>query len=132
MTGDEHPERVGYVSFVVRCVPRVDREEFCNIGVVLYSQMADFLAVAHDVPSARLAALAPDLDLDAVLGALATMDAVCRGDASAGPLAAATRRERFGWLSAPRSTVVQPGPVHGGLTHDPAAELTRLLAHLVG
>ena len=121
-----------YQYVVLRCVPRVDREEFCNIGVVLYSQMADYLAIAHDVPSPRLATFAPDLDVDVVLGALSTMDAVCRGDASAGPLAAATRRERFGWLSAPRSTVVQPGPVHGGLTHDPAAELTRLLALLVG
>jgi hypothetical protein len=124
-------ERVGFTYFVVRCVPRVDREEFCNVGVVLYSQMADFLRLAHAVPTARLAALAPDLDVDDVASALATIDAVCRGDAAAGPIAGASLRERYGWLAAPRSTVVQPGPAHGGVTDDPAAELARLLAVLV-
>jgi hypothetical protein len=123
----------GFEYFAVRCVPRVDREEFLNVGVVLYSQPAGFLAAAFDVDRARLARLWPDLDLEAVCAALDTIEAVCRGDGDAGGRAAAgTLTERFGWLAAPRSTVIQPGPVHGGLTDDPAAQLAHLLAALVG
>lgn len=119
--------------FAVRCVPRVDREEFLNVGVVLYSQPAGFLAAAFDVDRDRLAGLWPALDIEVVCAALDTIDAVCRGDSDAGGRpASGTLTERFGWLAAPRSTVVQPGPVHGGQTDDPAAQLTHLLAALVG
>jgi hypothetical protein len=123
----------GFEYFVVRCVPRVDREEFLNVGVVLYSQPAGFLAAAFNADRARLANLWPDLDVEAVCAALDTIDAVCRGDRDAGGRAAGgTLTERFGWLAAPRSTVVQPGPVHGGQTDDPPAHLARLLDTLVG
>ena len=123
----------GFEYFVVRCVPRVDREEFVNVGVVLYSQPAGFLAAAFDVDRARLARLWPDLDVEEMCAALETIEAVCRGDGDAGGRAATgTPTERFGWLAAPRSTVIQPGPVHGGLTDDPAAQLVHLLAALVG
>ena len=126
------PERLGFSYFVLRCVPRVDRGEFVNVGVVLYSQMADFLGAAAQVTPARLSAFSPGLDVDAVSASLRTIEAVCRGDATAGPAAAERLGPRFGWLAAPRSTVVQPGPVHGGVTDDPAAQLAHLLSALVG
>ena len=116
---------------VLRCVPRVDREEFLNVGVVLHCQQADFLEARCHVDTERLTAFAPDLDLDAVRSALATVEAVCRGDESAGAAGRTPLGTRFGFLSAPRSTVVQPGPIHGGLTTDPAGQLGHLLDRLV-
>ncbi|MDF2091969.1 DUF3037 domain-containing protein [Knoellia sp. 3-2P3] len=122
----------GYQYVVLRCVPRVEREEFVNVGVVLYSQAADFLAARYEVDEARLRALAPDLDTAEVADALETVCQVCRGVTGGGLPDLGGLGRRFGWLSAPRSTVVQPGPVHGGLAADPAAELERLVARLVG
>jgi hypothetical protein len=116
---------------VLRCVPRVDREEFVNVGVVLYCQEADFLAAGCHVDRDRLAALSGAVDVDAGRAALHTVEAVCRGDASTGEAGRAPMGTRFGFLKAPRSTVVQPGPVHGGTTEDPAAELDHLLERLV-
>jgi hypothetical protein len=121
---------LGFQYVVLRCVPRVDREEFVNVGVVLYCQAADYLAVAGHLDRARLAALF-DVDPAAVESALAAVDAVCRGEESAGAAGRAPLGTRFGFLAAPRSTVVQPGPVHGGLTTDPAAELAHLLQTVV-
>ena len=123
---------VGYQYVVLRCVPRVDREEFINVGVVLYSQATDFLGCAFLVDPERLGTLAPDVDLPSVDAALATIGAICRGEKAPGRPCLDGLGQRFGWLAAPRSTVVQPGPVHGGLTSDPPAELERLLACLVG
>lgn len=120
----------GFQYVVLRCVPRVDREEFVNVGVVLYCQAQGFLAAAHHVDASRLTALF-DVDPAAVESALAAVDAVCRGEETAGPAGRAPLGTRFGFLAAPRSTVVQPGPVHGGLTTDPAAELAHLLDALV-
>ena len=122
---------MGFQYVVLRCVPRVDREEFVNVGVVLYCQDADFLASASYVDEARVQALSGAVDVGAVRSALTAVEAVCRGDASAGAAGRAVLGTRFGFLSAPRSTVVQPGPIHGGLTSDPAAELERLLTTLV-
>ncbi len=123
--------RHGYQYVVLRCVPRVDREEFVNVGVVLYCQAADFLAARCHVDRARVAALAADVDLEAVCSALAAVEAVCRGDASAGAAGRAALGTRFGFVKAPRSTVLQPGPVHGGTTEDPDAQLDALVARLV-
>ncbi len=124
--------RVGFQYVVLRCVPRVDREEFVNLGVVVYSQQADFLGCAAHVDEDRLRAVDPGLDLEAVRSALATIEHVCAGEAAAGDAAGAPMTQRFGFLSAPRSTVVQPGPIHGGTTTDPHAELARLVDRLVG
>jgi hypothetical protein len=121
-----------YQYVVLRCVPRVEREEFVNVGVVVYCQAEDFLAARWQVSADRLAALAPGVDVDAVCDGLAFVDAVCRADETAGSVAGKDLGTRFGFLKAPRSTVVQPGPVHGGLTAEPAAELERLLETLVG
>lgn len=122
----------GFQYAVLRCVPRVDREEFVNVGVVLYCQQADFLDCASRVDEARLAVLAPQADVEAVRSALSAITAVCRGEPSAQAAGRAPLGTRFGFLSAPRSTVVQPGPIHGGLTSDPAGQLARLLDSLVG
>lgn len=125
------PQLVSFEYFVVRCVPRVDREEFLNVGVVLYSQEQRFLEAACRVDPERLRTLAPEVDLEDVNAYLETIAAICRGDQAAGPAADLGPRQRFEWLSAPRSTVVQPGPVHSGLTKDPGAELQHLLETLV-
>lgn len=123
--------RVPFQYVVLRCVPRVDREEFVNVGVVVYCQQARLLEARCHVDEARLGALWPRLDLGAVHSALAAIEAVCRGDASAGAAGAEAMGTRFGFVKAPRSTVVQPGPVHGGTTADPAREPDHLLDRLV-
>lgn len=123
--------RLSYQYVALRCVPRPDREEFLNVGVVLYSQAADFLDVAWRCDEERLQALDPTLDPAAVCSALEFVEGVCRGDARAGAAARQPLGQRFGFLKAPRSTVVQPGPVHGGVTTDPARELEHLLERLV-
>lgn len=123
--------RIGFEYFVLRYVPSVEREEFANVGVVLLAPERAYLACACDVRPDRVHALAADADLAALDAALVVVDAVCRGDASAGPIAAEPPRVRFGWLAGPRSTVLQRGPVHAGLTDDPARELAHLLERLV-
>jgi len=124
--------RLSYQYVVLRCVPRPDREEFVNLGVVLYCEAAGFLEVASRVDEDRLRALDPRLMLDQVRAGLDFAAAVCAGDPGAGPAAEASPGQRFGFLKAPRSTVIQPGPVHGGLTADPARQLEHLLERLVG
>ena len=124
--------RVSYQYVVLRCVPRVDREEFVNVGVVLYCQATDYLAVEWRVDRDRLRALDARLDLDQVCEALAFVEGVCAGDDRAGAAGGKPISQRFGFLKAPRSTVLQPGPVHGGVTHDPARQLEHLVEKLVG
>ncbi len=116
---------------VLRAVPRVDRGECVNVGVVMYCQARGYLGCTVHVDGARLRALDPDVDLEAIRAVLEGVQAVCRGDASAGEAAAAGPRARFGWLTAPRSTVVQPGPVHSGLATAAGEGLPDLLERLV-
>ena len=123
--------RYSYQYVVLRCVPRVDREEFVNVGVVLYCQATDYLGVAWHVDGDRLRALHPQVDVDQVCDALAFVDGVCAGDERGGAAAAKPIGQRFGFLKAPRSTVLQPGPVHGGVAEDPARQLEHLLEKLV-
>jgi hypothetical protein len=122
---------LGFQYVVLRCVPRVDREEFVNVGVVLYCQEADFLDCRTHVDADRLSAVAPGLAVEPVESALRAVAAVCRGEETAGDAGRAPLGTRFGFLSAPRSTVVQPGPIHGGMTDDPARHLDHLLDTLV-
>jgi hypothetical protein len=122
---------LAYQYVVLRCVPRVEREEFVNVGVVLYCQASDFLDVRWSVDPDRLRLLDPQLDLDQVCEALAFVAGVCAGDQRGGTAAEQPIGTRFGFLMAPRSTVLQPGPVHGGVTADPAGELEGLLGRLV-
>lgn len=124
-------ERLSYQYATLRCVPRPDREEFVNVGVVVYCQAADFLQSAWVCDTDRLRVLDPRLDVDQVCAALRFVDQVCAGDPAAGSAAGQSLSQRFGFLKAPRSTVLQPGPVHGGVTTDPARQLTHLLDRLV-
>ena len=121
-----------YQYVVLRCVPRVDREEFVNVGVVLYCQAADFLDVAWSCDRDRLAALDQGLDPEQVCSALEFVEGVARGDDRGGAAARQPLGQRFGFLKAPKSTVLQPGPVHGGVTTDPGRQLEHLLERLVG
>ncbi|MEH1166551.1 DUF3037 domain-containing protein [Micromonospora sp. CPCC 205539] len=113
---------------VIRLVPRIERGELINVGVLLYCQQRDFLAARTHLDADRVRALAPDVDLPAVEAVLGSWNRTCAGD---GPATRMRLGERFHWLAAPRSTMIQTGPVHTGLTVDPAAELERLMAALV-
>jgi Protein of unknown function (DUF3037) len=112
---------------LIRVVPRIERGEAINAGVIVYSQAYRYLRARIQLEELRLLAIDPAVDLDAVRAALAAIAKAC----TQGPLAGRPLGERFRWLTAPRSTIVQPGPVHSGLTTDPAAELSRLFASLV-
>ncbi len=116
---------------VLKVVPRVERGECINAGVVLYCQAERFLGVRVHLDPARLTALDPGADLEAVQAHLEAVRSACAGAPEAGAVGRLPLRERFGWLVAPRSTVVQPSPVHTGLTDDPEAELERLLRIMV-
>ena len=123
-SGQAGPKPFSYA--LVRAVPRVERGEFVNVGVVLYSQHHDFLACTRHIGAERLRGLDPDVDLDLVEAVLLGLGSACEGAPAAGLISAQPLRTRFGWLTAPRSTVVQTGPVHSGVTSDPAAELAGL------
>jgi hypothetical protein len=114
-----------YEYAVLRVVPSIERGELVNVGVIVYCQPRDFLCARADLDEPRLRALSPGLDLDEVRHALKAYELTCEDEARGGLGA------RFRWLTAPRSTVVQPGPVHAGLTADPIAELDRLMDLLV-
>jgi hypothetical protein len=117
---------------VLRVVPRVERGERLNVGVVLFCRQYDYLELRTELDEARLAALAPDVDPAPVRSRLEALGHVARGAADAGALAALPPSDRFGWLVAPSSTIIQPSEVHTGLTDDPAATLERLFGAMVG
>lgn len=126
------PER-GHVSYqyvLLRAVPRVDRGEFVNVGVLLYCQAGDLLECRWDVDPVRLAALDPGADVEALRAALDMVDRICRGAEPSGP-GAMPLGQRFGWLAAPRSTILQPGPMHAGVTSDTRGEVSRLMTRYV-
>ena len=120
--------RSAFEYAVLRAVPRIERGECVNVGVVLYCQSLGFLATEVHVDDARLRALDRDVDVEAVREAALAMRRTCGGE---GPAGSTSLGQRFRWLTAPRSTVVQAGPVHTGLTADPTADLHRLLEALV-
>jgi hypothetical protein len=123
--------RESFQYAVVRVVPRVERGECLNVGVVLFARRHGFLAARTELDEAALAAMAPGCDQAEVRGHLQTLERVAAGDAAGGPIAALEPSERFHWLTAPSSTIVQTSPVHTGLTADPAAELEHLFSRLV-
>ncbi len=122
---------MGYQYVCVRCVPHVERGECVNVGVVLHCQDAGFLGAAYRLNPRRLAALSPDVQVIDIRGELERLVALCEGRPGHVPPGLEHLGQRFGWIIAPRSTVVQPGPVHGGLCDDPAKELERLIERLV-
>jgi hypothetical protein len=115
----------------LRVVPRVERGEFINAGVVLHCPEENFLGARVHLEPERLAALDPSLDHARVLAHLETARLVCAGGREAGPIGLLPRSQRFGWLVAPRSTVVQPSPVHTGFAADPEEALEHLLRTMV-
>jgi len=125
------PAELTYDYSIVRIVPRIDRGEQINVGVILSCADTDFLEARIEIDEAVLRAIDPGIDLDAVRTNLAVIPAVCRGGPEAGPIGLLPARGRFRWLVSPRSTIVQPSPVHTGRTTDPAACLERLMDRIV-
>lgn len=120
-----------YDYAVIRLVPRVEREEFINVGVILSCPEKDFLDTGIAVDEKRLNAMAPSLGIDNARHYLDTFSKVCAGAEEAGVIGALSKRARFYWLTAVRSTIVQTSPVHSGLCADPKAELEKLMKQLV-
>ena len=116
---------------IVRVVPRVERGEFINAGVILFCLERDFLAARVELDEPRLRALWPATDVELVRQHLQAIPRICAGSPDAGPIARLSLRERFHWLVAPRSTVIQTSPVHTGTCDDPTATIDHLLATLV-
>jgi hypothetical protein len=123
--------RVPYEYAIIRAVPRVERGEMINVGVVLYCQRLDFLAARTHLHEARLLALDPQADVPSIRAALRSWEVTCSGGTDGGAARALKQGERFRWMVAPRSTILQAGPVHMGLAADPSAELDRLVELLV-
>lgn len=120
-----------YDYAVIRVVPRVDRAEFVNAGIIVSCQESALLEARIELDEARLVALDPHVDLATVRAHLATIPAICAGGAGAGPLGALSRRERFDWLTAPRSSLIQTSPVHTGRCADAGAVLDHLMQTMV-
>jgi pimeloyl-ACP methyl ester carboxylesterase len=116
---------------VLRLVPRVEREEFINVGVIVFCRTRQFLRARVALDPRRVAALAPGVDLAAISEHLDARVRVAAGDSDAGPIASLPQSERFHWLVAPSSTVIQTSSVHSGLGDDPESVLERLFAQLV-
>ena len=125
------PAEHTYDYAIIRVVPRVERGEMINVGVILSCPGLDFLDARIDLDAPRLMALDASLDIEATRANLDIIPRVCRGGLEAGPLGELPQRARFHWLVSPRSTVIQVSPVHTGRTSDPAATLERLLDTMV-
>ena len=125
------PTLSSYDYAVIRVVPLVEREEFVNAGVILYCPTAPFLGARISLDVDRLRALTPAVDVAEVEAQLALIPLICAGDPAGGEIATLPMAERFHWLVAPRSTVIQPSPVHTGLSEDPETTLEHLLNAVV-
>ena len=125
------PDKFRYDYAVVRVVPKVDREEFINAGVIVSCPELSFLEARIRLNESRLLALDPNVDLDLVRKHLAAIPTICSGGDDAGSIGQLPQRQRFHWLVAPRSTVIQTSPVHTGRCSDPEKALEHLLAKMV-
>lgn len=125
------PGPSSYDYAVLRVVPQVEREEFVNVGVILFCRTLRFLDARVELDTERLAALAPELDLKTVQAQLDLIPRICAGGPGAGPIGQLEQADRFHWLVAPRSTTIQVSPVHCGLCSDPQAALDDLFETLV-
>ncbi len=125
------PDRCLYDYAVIRVVPRVERGEFVNAGVILSCPSKGFLDARIELDEVRLLALHPEADLESIRTHLAVIPAICAGGPDAGPIGQLSKRERFHWLVAPRSTIIQPSPSHTGLCDNPELALARLMEVMV-
>jgi hypothetical protein len=123
--------RVPYRFTLLRVVPHVHLGEFSNVGVVLYARTAEYLAMRAIAEAAVLRSLAPAVDIDLLTRYLRCYEGICNGDAAAGPIALLSRSERFHWIAAPRSDVLQPSAVHEGVCLQPEAEVEELFQKFV-
>jgi hypothetical protein len=127
--------RVAHEYCVIRIVPNIERAEFLNVGVILISREHRFLGARIELDHNRLRSLWPDTStesIELIESHLAQIPKICAGDGDGGPIARLGLGERWHWLTSPSSTIVQPGPVHTGLSDNPGQELNRLFARLVG
>lgn len=125
------PTLAAFEYAVIRVVPRVEREEFMNVGVILYARTKRYLGVRLAVNEPRLRAFAPDLDYESVITHLNLFPRIAAGGKDSGPIGELPLPERFFWLVAPRSTIIQCSPVHSGLCSAPDTALERLLERMV-
>ncbi len=125
------PKLVSYDYALVRVVPDLERGEFLNVGVILFAKLARVLATRTWLDEGRLETLARDRDPAVIREHLAALERIAAGGPEAGPIGSLSASQRFHWLVAPRSTMIQPSPVHSGLCEDPMAELDRLFDRLV-
>jgi len=125
------PDHCTYDYAIIRVVPRVEREEFVNVGVIVSCSARAFLEARIELDEQRLKALDSTLDVDSIRAHLATIPAICAGGEQAGPIGQLSQRERFHWLIAPRSTIIQTSPVHSGYCKNPAVVLEHLLETMV-
>lgn len=126
------PTSASYDYAVLRVVPQVERQEFVNIGVIVLCRERRYLAARVHIDEERLRALWPRLDVDAVRQHAEAVVRICEGDPAAGPIAGLSQSERFHWLTSPRSTVMQPSPVHTGICAETGELLEKLYGRFVG
>ena len=124
-------EKKSYEYAVIRFSPRVEREEFLNVGVILYAHGQQFLQMKFRLDKKRLHVFSSPEEIREAQKHLESFERICKGSADSGPIGQLSIAERFRWLSATRSTVIQISKVHSGLCTDPAAELSRLYEQLV-
>ena len=125
------PPRSAFSYAVIRVVPDIEREEFLNAGLILFDRERRFLAARSHLDPHALASLHPGADVDAIRGQLELVERLAAGEVDAAPFDRMSQSERFHWLTTPRSTAVQPGPLHAGTTDDPAATFAHLFSVLV-
>lgn len=121
-----------YEYAVIRVVPRVEKEEFLNVGVIMSCPEIDFLEARIKLDEERLKAFDRDLDIEIIRMHLSTIPEICKGEANSGSIGKLTKRERFRWLTSPKSTIIQMSPVHSGYCKDPSKEIEHLLEKMVG
>jgi hypothetical protein len=126
------PDKQVFEYAIIRVVPRVEREEFLNVGVIVFVKAKGYLDMQYEMDVSRLSTLFPETDLQEVSSQLETFNKICRGDLSGGPIAALDTPSRFRWLTAKRSTIIQCSAVHPGLCDHADQTLQRLFQEMVG
>lgn len=113
------PNRVTYEFAVIRLVPKVEREEFINIGVILFSKRKKYLGIKYNIDAKRINAFTDEVDIEMITKYLQAWELICEGKADSGSIGQLEQASRFRWLIASRSTIIQSSPTHPGLCHDP-------------